>query len=49
MHQVTTARYMKRNRIKYWLFGTDDWITASWPSQAGKIAEAMSQVKIARG
>ena len=49
MHQVTTARYMKRNRIKYWLFGTDDWISASWPSQAGKIAEAMSQVKIARG
>lgn len=49
MHQVTTARYMKRNRIKYWMFGTDDWISASWPSQAGKIAEAMSQVKIARG
>ena len=48
MHQVTTARYMKRNRIKYWLFGTDDWITASWPSQAGKIAEAMSQVRISR-
>lgn len=48
MHQVTTARYMKRNRIRYWLFGTDDWISASWPSQAGKIAEAMSQVKITR-
>lgn len=48
MHQVTTARYMKRNRIKYWLFGTDDWISASWPSQAGKIANAMTQVKITR-
>lgn len=48
MHHVTTQRYMKRNRIKYWLFGTDDWISASWPSQAQRIAEAMNQVKISR-
>ncbi len=48
MHHVTTARYMKRNRISYWLFGTDDWISASWPSQAAKIADAMEQVRITR-
>ena len=48
MHQVTTQRYMKRNRIRYWLFGTDDWISASWPSQARRIAEAMSQARITR-
>lgn len=48
MHQVTAQRYLKRNRIKYWLFGTDDWISASWPSQANRITEAMERVKSAR-
>lgn len=48
MHQVTTARYMKRNRMRYWLFGTDDWISASWPSQANRIAEALNQGKITK-
>jgi len=48
MYQVTAQRYIKRNRIKYWLFGTDDWISASWPSQASKITEAMAQGKITR-
>jgi hypothetical protein len=43
MHQVTAQRYLKRNRIKYWLFGTDDWVSASWPSQAGKVAEVMDR------
>lgn len=48
MHAVTTLRYMKRHRITYWLFGTDDWVSASWPSQASKIATAMEQAKISR-
>lgn len=48
MHQVTTQRYMKRNRIRYWLFGTDDWVSASWPSQAKRLSEAMSQGRITR-
>ncbi len=48
MYQVTAQRYIKRNRIKYWLFGTDDWVSASWPSQANKITEAMAQGKVTR-
>jgi hypothetical protein len=48
MYQVTAQRYIKRNRLKYWLFGTDDWISASWPSQASKINEAMAQARIKR-
>lgn len=48
MHHVTAQRYLKRNRMKYWLFGTDDWISASWPSQASKLREAVDRVKSAR-
>lgn len=35
--RATVERYHRRNRFWYWLFGTDDWVTASWPSQAAKI------------
>ncbi len=37
MHRLTVERYHRRNRLWYWLFGTDDWVAASWPSQAGRI------------
>lgn len=48
MYQVTAQRYIKRNRIKYWLFGTDDWISASWPSQASKLTQALAESRITR-
>ena len=38
MHRLTVERYHRRNRFWYWLFGTDDWVAASWPSQAERIA-----------
>ena len=31
MHRVTVERHHRRNRLWYWLFGTDDWVAASWP------------------
>lgn len=34
MNKMMIERYHRRNRFWYWLFGTDDWIGASWPSQA---------------
>lgn len=33
MYRATVERYHRRNRFWYWLFGTDDWIGASWQSQ----------------
>lgn len=39
MHKVTVERYYRRNRFWYWLFGTDDWVAASWPDQATRIAD----------
>ena len=46
MNRYTVERYHRRNRFWYWLFGTDDWVAASWPSQAQRIAaerEALRQ------
>lgn len=45
MHRVTIERYYRRNRFWYWLFGTDDWVAASWPSQSHRIAEELKAVK----
>ncbi|MCC7253403.1 Clp protease N-terminal domain-containing protein [Hyphomicrobium sp.] len=45
MHKVTVERYYRRNRFWYWLFGTDDWLAASWPSQSARIAEELRAVK----
>lgn len=41
LHKVTVERYHRRNRFWYWLFGTDDWIAASWPSQAARVEEEL--------
>lgn len=48
MHRVTVERYYRRNRFWYWLFGTDDWVAASWPSQSHRIAEELKAVKAVR-
>ena len=45
MHKVTVERYYRRNRFWYWLFGTDDWLAASWPSQSARIAEELRNIK----
>ena len=41
LHKVTVERYHRRNRLWYWLFGTDDWIAESWPSQAARVEEEL--------
>jgi DNA repair exonuclease SbcCD ATPase subunit len=33
MYKLTAVRIEKRNRFYYWLFGTDSWLAASWPSK----------------
>lgn len=45
MHKVTVEKYFRRNRFWYWLFGTDDWLAASWPSQSARIAEELRAIK----
>lgn len=45
MHKLTVERYYRRNRFWYWLFGTDDWLAASWPSQSERIAEELRSLK----
>jgi hypothetical protein len=37
INRATVERYHRRNRFWYWLFGTDDWVTASWPSQVASV------------
>jgi len=45
MHKVTVEKYYRRNRFWYWLFGTDDWLAASWPSQSARIAEELRAIR----
>jgi hypothetical protein len=45
MYEVTVARHQRRNRFWYWLFGTDDWISASWPSEAKRNADTLKAVR----
>ncbi len=47
MHRATVERYYRRNRFRYWLFGTDDWVAASWPSQSQRIADELQAVRSA--
>lgn len=47
MHRVTVERYYRRNRFWYWLFGTDDWVASSWPSQSQRIVQDLKAVKTA--
>lgn len=45
MYRTTVERYHRRNRFWFWLFGTDDWIGASWPSQTARIEAELRAVK----
>lgn len=45
MHKITVEKYYRRNRFWYWLFGTDDWLAASWPSQSARIADELRSIK----
>ncbi|HRY07307.1 MAG TPA: Clp protease N-terminal domain-containing protein [Hyphomicrobiaceae bacterium] len=48
MNRYTVERYHRRNRFWYWLFGTDDWVAASWPSQAERIEAERAALRAAR-
>lgn len=36
MHRSSLSRGYRRNRFWYWLFGTSDWLAASWPAEVTK-------------
>lgn len=40
MRRYSIDRAARRSRFWYWLFGTDDWLGDSWPSQTKKIEAA---------
>ena len=40
MKRYTVERAGRRSRFLYWLFGTDDWLGASWPDQSKRIEAA---------
>ncbi len=44
MNRLLIEKYHRRNRFWYWLFGTDDWIGASWPSQMASIESDRQKV-----
>ena len=48
MNKMMIERYHRRNRFWYWLFGTDDWISQSWPSQTQAIETERQNLKLAR-
>jgi hypothetical protein len=46
MYRLTAEKIEKRNAFYYWLFGTNSWITASWPQKrSGGQTLATQQVK----
>ncbi|MGQ0456476.1 MAG: Clp protease N-terminal domain-containing protein [Hyphomicrobium sp.] len=45
MNRMFIERYHRRNRFWYWLFGTDDWLGRSWPSQSAAIEADAQQLK----
>ena len=45
MNRLIVERYHRRNRFWYWLFGTDDWIGRSWPSQATALESEKATLK----
>ncbi len=48
LNRMMIERYHRRNRFWYWLFGTDDWIGNSWPSQAAAIEAEKLRLKAAK-
>lgn len=41
VHRLTVDRHHWRNRLSFWIFGTNDWVAASWPAQASRVDEAL--------
>ena len=48
MYRTTVERYHRRNRFWFWLFGSDDWVGASWPSQTARIEDELRALKSLR-
>lgn len=45
MNRFIIERYHRRHRFMYWLFGTDDWLGASWPSARAAIETDQQRLK----
>jgi hypothetical protein len=45
MNRFIIERYHRRHRFMFWLFGTDDWMSASWPSSKAAIETDEQRLK----
>jgi hypothetical protein len=45
MNRFIIERSHRRHRFWYWLFGTDDWIGASWPTQNAAVEADRQRIK----
>jgi predicted nucleic acid-binding Zn-ribbon protein len=45
LNRLMVERYHRRNRFWFWLFGTDDWLGRSWPSQVHAIEAEKQRLK----
>jgi Clp amino terminal domain, pathogenicity island component len=48
MSKTIIERNHRRHRLWYWLFGTDDWIGTSWPSQVASVEAERQRLKFAK-
>jgi hypothetical protein len=46
MNKFIIERYHRRHRFLYWLFGTDDWLGASWPASRAKAEDDSHRLKV---
>lgn len=45
LQKSAAEREFRRSRLWYWLFGTKDWVGASWPSQAQRLPNDWTSLK----
>ncbi|MCV0368796.1 Clp protease N-terminal domain-containing protein [Filomicrobium sp.] len=45
LHRAALERDHRRNRFWYWLFGTNDWLAASWPNPVKQTEEDLRAIK----
>ena len=48
LNKTFIEKHHRRHRFFYWLFGTDDWVNASWPSQTASVEAERQRLKLVR-
>ena len=48
LNKTFIEKHHRRHRFFYWLFGTDDWVGSSWPSQTASVEAERQRLKLVR-